>query len=463
LAGDERPTPFALPAVALFGLLATVVFAYLVARVFMTTPDVPSAPIGRGPEYEAEADTSAPPLPEKSAVLRGGGGKKVEAKSDPSDEAFDAQLTARLAKLDVDNERSIYALLETYGASRADGPPAPVERFVAAALRLSKHGEPIVRAGAFAVLGRVPRSALRSDPFTTALSDADARVRREAVVGRTLQGLDDHWRGLLPRATDEDARVRAAVARALGSVADPTAQAALLKLFADDVDDVVDAAADGLGAKVGGAAPDELLAGAKSARPRVRRATARALAEAHTPECLTPLARLVDDPAWTVQVEAIRGLSRFVGPSAAAACAKLASVAVDSALPRSQRFEALQALAYTETAPVLDALFAVATKDADPALKLAAARTLLARADPRSCAALTSLLETEIGPRCDDEDKQFVRATALATLQDAAGPAAKDLAKPTSAEAWRKILPSIEARVRETDFEYVAAYLPERW
>jgi hypothetical protein len=166
---------------------------------------------------------------------------------------------------------------------------------------------------------------------------------------------------------------------------------------------------------------------------------------------------------WTVRSEAIRGLARFTGTPAAEACGRILAVAVDQNRPRTERFEALQVLAHTESAPDLDALCTVAMTDADPALKLVAARTLLARADPRGCDALVQLLRTEVGPRCDDEDRTFVRATARSTLQDAMGTLRIRTRLTDDSAGWLEVLPSLQTRVRERDFEYAPAYLPERW
>jgi len=461
--GDRRSTPFSVTHVAWVGVALTGLFVYAAIAALLDPGRPSSLGVSGAATLAARPETSdaSAPVAAKSGASGGGRGGPVE----PADRVFDARLAPRLAKLDVRSDRAIFALLESLHAASAASARADVERVFGAAVRLARHEDPTIRAAAIAVLGRVPQFNPSSDPFEPALSDVDPRVRREAVVGRTLQGLSKRWHGLLSLATDDDARVRAAVAQAMGAVSDPQARATLEQLFCDRDDDVVDAAAAALGGKITDAPPEVVLDAAKSERARVRCAAARVLGDARTPECLAPLARLVDDPTWTVRAQAIRGLAAFVGPSAATACAKLQTVADDSNLPRTERFEALQALARTETTPDRDVLLSVATTDADPALRLAAARTLLAWADPRSCGALAALLETDLGAHCDDEDRQFVRATALATLQDAAGPKLKERAPQTSDDAagWRKLLPELEERVRAPDFEFAPAHLAERW
>jgi HEAT repeat protein len=439
------------------------------AYAFSKSP--PSA--SRSPRSPGGAQTngapSAPAGPDEGSGKRagGGGGARTGADNDAelSDTEFDARLALRLAKVDVRIERSIFEALEGYGATAGQHRAKDCTRFIASAVRLASHENPVVRAAALAALGRVPAAALWTDPFAAAFDDHDPRVRREAVIGRTRQGLGNYARLVLRLSHDDDAGVRAAVAQALGVAGSAEANATLLVLFTDGADDVADAAAVCLGGRITGAPPAAVIEATKSENPRRRVAAARVLGEAHTPQCLAPHAHHADDPAWTVSCESIRGLARFGGDEAEAASARLLALAVDTSRTRSERFEALQALAHTEKTPDLDELLSVATKDADPALRLVAARTLLARADPRSCDALAALLYTEIGPHCDDEDRRFVRSTAFAMLLEAAGPKLKDRAPstPDDAAGWRRTLPEIEARIRAPDFEYAPAYLPERW
>jgi hypothetical protein len=132
---------------------------------------------------------------------------------------------------------------------------------------------------------------------------------------------------------------------------------------------------------------------------------------------------------------------------------------VDRKRPRTDRFEALQALAHTFAEPAADAIAAIASGDEDPVLRLAAARTLLARRDARGGAVLVDLLGVKMGPQCDDEDRQFVQTTAGDTLREITGAKYPN----SDVAAWRKMLPGLEKKVAAEGFEYAPAYLLERW
>jgi HEAT repeat protein len=347
-------------------------------------------------------------------------------------------------------------VLEACGAGEPPRSADALEQTIDALLDLARSEDAVVRRGAIAVLARIPEAELSTDPFRDALEDRDPQVRREAVIGRSRHELATNWESIVRAARDEDASVRAAAAQALGDVKRPEARTTLASLLADPSDDVVDAAAAVFARRLTQAPPPAVFAAVHSERPRVRAAAARIFGDCHAAECLVPLAGLLDDTAWIVRREAIRQLARFPTP---AACARVAAVAQDGTRSRTDRFEALQALAHMESAPDVEPIALTAVKDPDPVLRLVAARTLLSRGDPRACPTLVNLLSTETGPHCDFEDRKFVRTTAAATLRAATGAAFGD----ADVEGWRRIAAEFSQRTREPEFTYSPEYLPERW
>ncbi|MEV0582560.1 fumarate reductase/succinate dehydrogenase flavoprotein subunit [Nonomuraea sp. NPDC050310] len=165
----------------------------------------------------------------------------------------------------------------------------------------------VVRATALDVL-RALRLAGR-DVFVTALADADARVRIEAVRG--LVSLDDDT-ALAVAAGDASREVRIRVAHGLASIGKPSALKVLLTLAADP-DPLVRAAA--LEAAAGlGPLPEEFVAVAVQALGdplwQVRVGAAHGLAGAAAPD---PLLSAVRDPHIDVRKAAVQGLAPWAG------------------------------------------------------------------------------------------------------------------------------------------------------
>jgi HEAT repeat protein len=405
----------------------------------------------------AGAAAEAAPAERKSGSSRGSAATDGRARlADP--EQFQGNVVLVLERLNPADERDVYRTLERYEVGGGK-PRENADRLVAVLTKLVGDDDVRVRRGAIALLARIAPDVLITDPFSGALCDEDAGVRREAVIGRARHGMSRHWPSVMPLARDEDPSVRIAAAQALASVARDETRATLLKLLADSSDDVVEAAAEAVARGARDVAPPEALAAVRSDRPRVRAAAIHVLAAAHGPKCLDPIVSLLDDPADEVRRQAIRSLPRFTGEQAKAACEQLVAVASSARRPATDRFEALQALSRTAVAPAPDAIHGVATSAAEPFVRLAAARTLLGLRDSRACAILAELAGTKASPACHYQVAEFVSANASATLRamDAAKPAGDDPA------AWRPLVASLETAVRRDGFTYRPEPLTLRW
>ncbi|MCG6498302.1 fumarate reductase/succinate dehydrogenase flavoprotein subunit [Kitasatospora sp. A2-31] len=157
--------------------------------------------------------------------------------------------------------------------------------------------DPVVRAGALE-LARVLRTG-SSGLFAAGLADAAVAVRLQAVHG--LVSLDD-GPALAVAVADPAREVRVAVGEGLGTVGDPAATPALVRL-AGDPDPLVRAAA--LTGAAGIGCPPELarLAAAGDDSWQVRKAAAAALGAAGL---LPPLLALLDDREADVRKAAVR-------------------------------------------------------------------------------------------------------------------------------------------------------------
>ncbi len=178
--------------------------------------------------------------------------------------------------------------------------------------RAASSADPVVRAGALE-LARVLRTGT-AGRFANALADAAVPVRLQAVRG--LVALDDAA-ALAGAAGDAAREVRVAAAEGLGTVGDPSAAAALVRLAADP-DPLVRAAA--LTGAAGIGCPPELatIAVGATAAPswRIRQAAAGALAVAGE---LAPLLALLGDREADVRKAAVRALAPRSAESVVAA------------------------------------------------------------------------------------------------------------------------------------------------
>jgi HEAT repeat protein len=371
-----------------------------------------------------------------------------------------AALTRVVLAVDVDDEGAINRALLGLGAGIPARSEIEAGRVAEALTRLAKNERASVRRGAIALLGRMPTGRVVGDPFAAALLDSDAEVRRHAVVGRTRLGVEFHWRQLTALAGDADAGVRQAVARGLASVDHEEARQTLGRLLVDRDDAVVAAASASLAASGAGAAMPTVLEAARSSRPNVRRGAAVVLSADSTPGSLARLVALTNDEAASVRKDAVWGLSGMDGAVAADARTATEAIAFDARRRgRAERFEALQGLARTETAPDLDALLSVAEKDRDVLLRVTAARTLALRGDARALPSLVRFLEIKPGAGVGDDDASFVRSTAERALCEVTGrtPASR------TAEEWARALPDLERRVAKGRGGVGVARLAQIW
>lgn len=418
--------------------------------------EAPAAPEAQHAAAPAAADDFAA-LP--ASTSGGGGPAPGSARSaDELRDGEDAALCRALLDLRCDDEAAVYRFLERQGAGTPPKSSETVARLNERLCGLAKDKDASTRRAALAVLARVVPERLGADPFSPALGDASPDVRRQAVIGCARHGIDRRWRLLVPLAADGDARVRAAVAVALAPVEQPEARLTVARMFDDPDDDVVEAAAEALGRRVDSIALGEVVHAAGSSRSRVRRAAAEALSAARRDDLLPYLVKLGADPVWDVRREAIRGLGGFSSEASARALEALEAVAFDRTAARSDRFEAIQSLASTSDACRPRSLRPVAAEDPDPVLRLVAARTELARSDIDGFAHLADLLDVQIGPQADDEDCEFVRATALRTLREVSGRSAG-----AGRAAWRELLPSIAERFVKSPLDYAPERLVEFW
>ncbi len=308
-----------------------------------------------------------------------------------------------------------YVALHT-SVDRAGYEDEPV-KFVAALRRLANSPRPTTRRAALACFGRLPSSEEDDAVLTDALRDDQPTVRREAVIAITRRCLDRRWGNLLPLVNDPDQAVRMAIAEGLAKVDQRMARDAVRGLLVDPSDVVACAAARAVGRQPGAALSPEVVVAACSGDPRVRLAAARALAEAHSPDGLRALLELVDAAEAETRIEAIRGLERTGGAPASAA---LERVACTGARAREERVMALDALTTLKEPAAPDAVLRVATDDADPVVRLAASRTLLARNDPHAVKLLADLRRLRPGRGGNAADLELVRRVASDSLREAA-------------------------------------------
>jgi HEAT repeat protein len=148
------------------------------------------------------------------------------------------------------------------------------------------------------------------DDFATALGDADASVRIQAVHG--LVRLDDAA-ALAPAASDPSREVRITAARSLGAIAAPTSAPTLLRL-ARDHDPLVRAAALTATAALGCPGPlaAAAITGLRDTAWQVREASALGLAGAAPTIAVRPLLAATGDGNLDVRRAAIRSLAAWV-------------------------------------------------------------------------------------------------------------------------------------------------------
>ncbi|MCZ8379544.1 fumarate reductase/succinate dehydrogenase flavoprotein subunit [Mycobacterium sp. CPCC 205372] len=171
----------------------------------------------------------------------------------------------------------------------------------------------VVRAVALYLLSS--RRVGAADAYREALSDADHRVRIEAV--RALVSVDD-VDGVAAGATDENREVRIAVANGLGTLG---AGADTVRALIDDADPLVRAAALAAMGAIGWGADDGLtVEGALAASAwQIRQGAARALAGAPSPStAVPPLSRALADPHLDVRKAAVLSLTRWASSEQAA-------------------------------------------------------------------------------------------------------------------------------------------------
>ncbi|MCP2309691.1 fumarate reductase/succinate dehydrogenase flavoprotein subunit [Kitasatospora paracochleata] len=164
--------------------------------------------------------------------------------------------------------------------------------------------DPVVRAGALEL-----SRALRTGTvglYAAGLADPDVPVRLHAVHG--LVALDAAA-VLAPAAADAAREVRVAVGEGLGTIADPAAAPALLRL-ATDPDPLVRAAAFTGAAGLGSPGPLAALAARPDPAWQVRRSAATALGVAGD---LPPLLALLTDDHMDVRKSAVRALTPHAG------------------------------------------------------------------------------------------------------------------------------------------------------
>lgn len=391
-----------------------------------------------------------------------GGAAASGARRGSAATAFDAAATARLerrlAKLDPDDDIRCYALLGSYGAAAPIRDAALVARLAELLVVLAVHEVPSIRAAAIGVLARLPAEHTSRAPFELWLTDLSPAVRRQAVLASVRR--DD--RQLKERTTalagDPDPRVRRAVATALCGVPTEAAAAAVTALFLDANSDVVREVTPAIAALP--APPVAMLLDAtRHPNPVIRTCAATALGDLSRSGTYDTLVAVLGDPAWEPRVAAMRALVRLPEERLPGVMSLLLSIGADATRKRTDRFEAIQCLGECVTVPDLEILSGIAAGDKDHAVRLAAARTLLVHGDPRGIRPLVGLLTAEIDDRNDEEDRDFVRLTADATLREIVGRTVELDAHPD----WQRATPALERIVAEPTFSYHAERLAEFW
>ena len=168
-------------------------------------------------------------------------------------------------------------------------------------------GDAFVRAAVLDVLRALGLGS--AEVFADALGDDDHRVRLQAVRGLVAH---DAAGEIARAAADASREVRVAVARGLGTVADPGTAATLGEL-AGDGDDLVRAAALEAAAGIGCPPPLDAAAVAALHDPawQVRVGAARGLAAASAETASDPLIKVLDDPHLDVRKAAVISLGTF--------------------------------------------------------------------------------------------------------------------------------------------------------
>ncbi len=439
--------------------LVTIAFGG-VAACSRSTPSSSDSVISHdGSDAAAAGDAELHEAIEELADEGGGvAGARRNAEGPGLDAAATARLERRLAKLDPDDDIRCYALLGSYGAAAPIRDPGAVGRLAEILIALAAHDTPSIRAAAIGVLARLPSEHTSRAPFELWLTDLSPAVRRQAVlasVRRADQKLKERTTVLV---RDPDPRVRRAVATALRGVPTDAAAAAVATLFLDTNSDVVREVTPAIAALP--APPVAMLLDAtRNPNPVIRTCAATALGDLSRPGTYETLVAVLGDPAWEPRVAAMRALVRLPEERLPDVMTLLLAIGADTARKRTDRFEAIQCLAECVTVPDLEVLSGIAAADKDHAVRLAAARTLLVHCDPRGIRPLVSLLSAEIDERNDEEDRDFVRLTADATLREIVGHEVELTERPD----WARAIPALERIVADPGFHYQADRLAEFW
>ncbi len=436
----------------LMGLATTIVIVTVIAvGVLGTAINKAAKKLPVDPYVALAGGVTPQPEPDPPQAKLGAGIDEVRSKS--------AILRRNLLRLRYRDERAVRRLLEEYHATGPGVDPFQVREFadeVEQALAEDERGA--VRHAALAVLRRLPPGVLIDDPFAPFLTDEDAEMRRLAVLGYGARARDARWATIAELATDVDADVRVAVATIVGGVRDEVAVRVLVELLLDHDDAVVEAAGAALGLSLRRELPDRFVKAFADERASVRLAATSALCVARGRAATPILVSLLQDRDWRVRRKAMQGLACLRGPSATVAARALESVAAQVELPRTDRFEALQALAAVPELSDPDRLRKIMIDDMDPVLRLVAARAALAHNDLTALTSLLDLLSVEEGDRCDDEDRTFIRETAEATLREALSIEGPEGVRYTEEAARAKL-----RRLQPESLSYSPTRLSELW
>ncbi len=435
-----------MPLVALLGIGA------LVAAIWTTTRDDgvrASRLSARAPATDAVDAASSVEAPAPA----GGSGKN--AAGDPV-----AGLRRRLAAVCDGSERDVRVVLADYGIAPLRHPDAAAWLVRETEVAARDPDESVnVRLGALHVLARVPRRHVSLDPFIEFFGESDARVRAAAVTGRERHGIDGYVDAVARLGGDPSPPVRLAVAAALGTCQDDASIEALTKLLHDVDRTVARRAGASLGRVWRGEPSDDIVRASRDENANARVGAAVALAEMGSTAACRVLGDLTADSDWDVRREALRGLGRQPRAARDEATYRLLAVAQDTSRVRTDRLEAIQALAALAPADAAPMLLEDAERDDDPVIRLFAARTALAGGDHRALPSLIPLLTVSEGPHCDEEDRLFVRTTARETLEAATGLEAPG----DSPAAWKAAVARIVAGDGKALPPFRARYIREFW
>jgi HEAT repeat protein len=368
-----------------------------------------------------------------------------------------AAIRREIERLDPDDDAHAYSVLGRHGASLPVRDVLTANAFIDCLRELTTDREPRVRAAAIGLLGRVPTSLIPVLGLDGCATDKSPAVRRQVVLAIGRRGDETAKERCVIYTSDVDAGVRAGVARSLRGAQSAGCLAALMRLLNDSDTTVVDAAAESLQRTLPEATRG-LYDACESTSPATRAGAARVLGALQPADAFVALDRLTRDHVWQVRADAIRALGQLPAPASEHAAHTLATIAVDTTLTRTDRFEAIQCLLGPMLGADLEALAAVARSDPDHALRLVAARILVAHHDKRGVAPLVELLGAEIDAKNDAEDRDFVRSTAEETLR-----AIDPVGTGRSRVAWKTAIASVEARVASERFEYQPQHLTLFW